>query len=444
MNILNRTLETTLRDSARHFPVVTVTGPRQSGKTTLCRKVFPQLAYVSLENTNTRRYAREDPDGFLANLPDGAILDEIQQAPALPSHLQTRVDEDPRKGRFILTGSQQFEVMTTISQSLAGRTALLKLLPFSLEELGAQGKKAKLNQLLLTGFYPRLWQDKLSLAQASGTHVESRPVARSAPGLAPNQVPGAHVESRPAAENTSGPSPTQVLGDYVESYIERDIRQLQTVKDLSLFRRFITLCAGRVGQLLNLNSLANDCGISHQTARNWLTLLEAGFVVFQLPPWFSNVRKRLVKSSKLYFYDVGLACFLLGLEQENHVHRDPLFGNLFENMVVLEALKYRLHRGKRSNLYFYRDSNGNEVDLLLRSGPDVIPVEIKAGMTINQDYFKGINNFAKLTDLPYGAGLVYAGHERQQRGFTKVRPFGDLSDILSSGEADIFGSGESA
>ena len=242
MKILNRTLESVLINSARHYPVVTVTGPRQSGKTTLCRKVFAKKKYVSLENIDTRTFAMEDPRGFLDGLPDGAILDEIQHVPELTSYIQTLVDEDQRNGLFILTGSQQFEVATAINQSLAGRTALLKLLPFSIEELGSHQEDVSLNGLLLTGFYPRIWREGLSS--------------------------------------------TQALAAYIETYVERDIRQLVAVKDLSLFQRFITLCAGRVGQLLNLNSLAADCGISHQTARNWLTLLEASYIVFRLPSLF--------------------------------------------------------------------------------------------------------------------------------------------------------------
>ena len=391
MKLFKRTMEAALLDSARRYPVVTLTGPRQSGKTTLCREVFPNMAYASLENTDTRRYAREDPRGFLAGLPDGAILDEIQNTPDLPSYIQTRVDEDGRKGLFILAGSLQFEMVTTVNQSLAGRTALLKLLPLSLEELGAQGSKVGLDRLLLTGGYPRIWQDGLN--------------------------------------------PSQALANYVETYVERDIRQLTAVQDLSLFQRFITLCAGRVGQLLNLNSLAADCGISHQSARNWLTLLEAGFIVFRLPPYHANIRKRLVKSPKLYFYDVGLAASLLGLENENHVSRDPLRGNLFENMMVMEALKHRLHRGRRSNLQFYRDSNGNEVDLLLNFGPDILPIEIKAGQTLSGDHFKALKNFADLFGLPLGGGLIYAGGESQQRGDIKVRSFRAASELLG-GDGD--------
>ncbi len=390
MQIIPRTIEPALIDGARHYPVVTITGPLQSGKTTLCRKVFPDKAYVSLENMDTRNFAREDPLGFLAGLPDGAILDEIQQVPELPSYIQTLVDERPQNGLFILTGSQQFEVATVINQSLAGRTALLKLLPFSLQELGKRAAGASVDDLILTGFYPRIWKEGLE--------------------------------------------PVQALGNYMETYVERDIRQLVTIKDLSLFQRFVTLCAGRVGQLLNFNSLAADTGVSHQTARNWLTLLEASYIVFRLPPYHANISKRLVKSPKLYFYDVGLASYLLGLENELHVSRDPLRGNLFENMVVMEALKYRFHRGQRSNLNFYRDSNGKEIDLFLRYGPDIFPIEIKSGMTIANDYFKSIRLLSRDTDFPLGAGLIYGGKTSQLRHEVSVHPVHELHLLLASKE----------
>ena len=378
MELISRTAENYLRQVAGHYPVVTITGPRQSGKTTLCRQVFPEKKYLSLENLDTRQYAADDPRGFLAGLADGAILDEIQNAPGLLSYIQGIVDEGERKGLFILTGSQQFEVSNAINQSLAGRTAILKLLPFSIEELSALQLDLSIDRLLLTGFYPRIWKEQLD--------------------------------------------PVEALANYLETYVERDIRQLINIRDLSLFQRFLTLSASRVGQLLNLNSLAADTGISHQTARNWMTLLEASFIVFRLPPFFTNIGKRLVKSSKLYFYDVGLAGHLLGLENQVHVNRDPLRGNLFENMIVLEALKYRLHRGKRSNISFYRDSNGNEVDLLLGLGSDFFPIEIKAGMTINRDYFKGLQSIGGLFNLTHGSGLIYGGSERQERSDTAIYP----------------------
>jgi hypothetical protein len=387
MNLIPRTAESYLLRFAGQYPVVTITGPRQSGKTTLCRKVFADKKYVSLENLDSRQFAREDPRGFLAGLLDGAILDEIQQAPELLSYIQTVVDEDGRHGLFILTGSQQFEVSNAINQSLAGRTAIIKLLPFSMEELGRLQNDFTVDQLLLTGFYPRIWKEGLD--------------------------------------------PSQALAGYLETYVERDIRQLINIKDLGLFQRFVTLCAGRVGQLLNFNNLASDTGVSHQTARNWLTLLEASFIVYRLQPYAANISKRLIKSPKLYFYDVGLAAHLLGLENTLHVSRDPLRGNLFENMVVMEAIKYRLHRGRRSNLHFYRDSNGNEVDLLLTLGPDLYPIEIKAGMTINRDYFRGLDHFSGIFGAPLGRGLVYGGDQRQQRTDTTVCPAATFHTLLA-------------
>ena len=373
MALLNRTIETVLKNLAGRYPVVTITGPRQSGKTTLCRKVFTHKPYANLESPDVRQFAVDDPRGFLAQYPDGAVLDEIQRVPDLVSYLQPLVDQDQRDGLFILTGSQQFEVSNTINQSLAGRTALVKLLPFSMAEIQTAFALPGIDRLLYHGFYPRLWDKQLN--------------------------------------------PTQALGDYYQTYIERDLRQLVAIRDLNLFQRFIQLCAGRIGGLLNANSLANDAGVSHTTAGNWISLLEASYIIFQLQPYYRNISKRLVKSPKLYFYDVGLAAFLLGIENETHVARHPLRGSLFENMVIAEALKHRFNQGRRSNFYFYRDSKGNEVDLLIVSGSDFFPIEIKSGMTITRDYFKGLKHFAKVfpDDIPWGSGLVYSGETAQKR-----------------------------
>ena len=386
--MFKRTVTSTLISLATQFPVVTITGPRQSGKTTLCRTTFPDKPYINLEQPEIRQFAKDDPKGFFATIPDGAILDEIQRVPELLSYIQVIVDEKNIPGLFIVTGSQQFEVMNTINQSLAGRTALLKLLPLSIEELSAAGIECTPNQLILNGFYPRIHNQKLN--------------------------------------------PTRVLGDYFETYVERDIRQLVAIKNLGLFEKFIRLCAGRVGQILNLQSLGNDVGISHSTAREWLTLLEASYIVFQLRPWHSNISKRLVKSPKLYFFDVGLASYLLGLETELHVMRDPLRGNLFENMAVVEALKYRYNRGGKAHFFFYRDSNGNEVDLLLQAGPDLFPVEIKSGETIAPDFFKGLSNFSKISpELTRGAGLVYGGSEQQKRSLAEIWPIVRMHEMLN-------------
>lgn len=357
---------------ARQYPVLTLTGPRQSGKTTLCRSLFPGKPYVTLEDPDARRFAEEDPRGFLKGIEGGAIVDEIQRAPQIPSYLQAMVDADPAPGRFILTGSQQFELMSQVSQSLAGRTAVLRLLPFSLAEVARMHPVAPLAQTLLTGFYPRI--------------------------------------------HDRGLDPSQALGDYFATYVERDLRQLTAVHDLQRFERFVRLCAGRIGQLVNLTSLGNDAGVSHATARAWLELLQTSYIVHVLPPWFTNTGKRLVKSPKLYFHDVGLACWLLGLRSAEQVERDPLFGHLFENMVVIEALKHRLRQGESAEMYFFRDATGNEVDLLLPSGPKFRAVEIKAGATINADYFRGLRSLAQaFPGVLDGGVVVYGGDADQMR-----------------------------
>ncbi|WP_319523173.1 ATP-binding protein [uncultured Desulfosarcina sp.] len=388
MALVDRKIESVIRKLAASYPVVTLTGPRQSGKTTLCRKVFSHKPYANLEAPDIRQFAVEDPRGFLAQYPDGAVLDEIQRAPDLVSYLQPLVDEDQRDGLYILTGSQQFEVTNTINQSLAGRTALVKLLPFSLTEIQSSYPLPTIDQLLYQGFYPRLWDKQLD--------------------------------------------PTQAMGDYFQTYIERDLRQLVTIKNLNLFQRFVQLCAGRIGQLLNVSSLANDAGVSHTTAGNWITLLEASYIIFQLQPYYRNVSRRLIKSPKLYFYDVGLAAFLLGIEKEKQISRDPLRGNLFENLVVSEALKHRFNQGRQSNLYFYRDSKGNEVDLVIVNGSDLFPIEIKSGMTITRDYFKGLRHFSNVfgNSIPRGSGLVYGGGEVQQRTDVAIVPVYGLQELL--------------
>ena len=386
--MIPRTLAPVLKKLAEQYPAVTITGPRQSGKTTLCRLTFPDMPYISLESPDVRDFARTDPRGFLNSYPDGAILDEIQRVPDLVSYLQPIIDRSNQPGRYILTGSQQFEVMTTITQSLAGRTGLLKLLPLSIEELAATGAVPDIDRLLLTGFYPRIHDAKID--------------------------------------------PTQALGDYLETYVERDIRQLIAIKDLALFEKFVRLCAGRVGQLLNLQSLGNDVGVSHTTARNWLTLLEASYVVFLLRPWHANIAKRQIKSPKLYFHDVGLASYLLGAESEIHLNRHPLRGNLFENMIVIDALKYRYHRGRRGNLHFWRDAKGNEIDLVIENGPDVALVEIKSGATVGGDWLKGLDTLAaKLPSPPKRRGVIYGGGERQKRSDFTLWRASDVAEMMA-------------
>jgi len=373
--MIERDIQPVLIRLASQYPVVTVTGPRQSGKTTLTRSAFPDKPYVSLEDPDLRRFAIEDPRGFLGSHPQGAILDEIQRAPELLSYLQGLVDAQPRPGLYILTGSQQFELMHRLSQSLAGRTALLRLLPFTLAEtLRARPAPAEpeLADILLAGFYPRI--------------------------------------------HDRGLDPTQALGDYFATYVERDLRQLTAVHDLQRFERFVRLCAGRTGQLLNLSSLGQDAGVSHATARAWIDLLQTSYIVYLLPPWLTNTRKRLVKTPKLYFYDVGLACWLLGLRTPQQVQRDPLWGALFENLIVMEALKDRYNAGASGEMYFYRDAEGHEVDLLLPVGGRLHAIEIKAGATVNPDYFKGLRSFAMHHPQALASGgVIFGGRAGQAR-----------------------------
>jgi uncharacterized protein len=388
--MIPRTAETTLRALAADYPIVTVTGPRQSGKTTLCRNCFPDKPYVSLEQPDTRAFAQEDPVGFLRDYSNGAILDEFQRAPELPSFLQVLVDENAAPGRFILTGSEQLEVLNRVSQSLAGRTGLLRLLPFSIEEMATHFGPIEPMRLMRTGFYPRI--------------------------------------------HDRGLDPPQALGDYFATYVQRDLRTLFNVGDLITFERFVRLAAGRCGQILNLSSLGADAGVSHTTARKWLSLLEASYIVFQMPPYFWNTSKRLIRSPKLYFYDVGLAAYLLGIQAAEHIAIHPLRGALFENMVVVEVLKWFWHRGRRAGLHFYRDSNGNEVDIVLELGNGIYPIEIKAGETIGSDFFKGLRAFAGLYDTPppNAGALIYGGRAVQQRNNAAVVPISGIHDLMRS------------
>ena len=376
----------------KQYPFVTVTGPRQSGKTTLCRNVFPNLEYVNLEAPDQREFAESDPRAFLARLDDGAILDEIQRVPSLLSYLQVLADEKGRNGLFVLTGSEQFRLSDAIGQSLAGRTALLRLLPFSLAERQLTGASTAVDNILYSGFYPRI--------------------------------------------HDQGLDPRQALGDYFEAYVERDVRQLGEIRNLSSFRRFVRLCAGRVGQLVNLASLGADAGVSHTTAREWLTVLEASYIVFQLEPFHTNLQKRLIKSPKFYFYDVGLASYLMGIEHAKQVATHPLRGSLFENTVVIEALKHRFNRGRQSNLSFFRDVRGLECDLFYENGQDISAIEIKSGATIASDYFSSLNRVAKRIPHIISKCVVYGGIDRQSRTNGDVVPLGDFAGILERIEVE--------
>jgi hypothetical protein len=380
-----RNAESRLQHFASGYPVVVVTGPRQSGKSTLVRHAFPDLHYVSLEDLDQREFAESDPHGFLNQFSGGAILDEAQRCPALFSYLQTRVDERQQPGKFILTGSQQFGLLSGITQSLAGRAALLTLLPMTYDELQRSGKIGKsLDKILFDGAYPPIFD--------------------------------------------RGLEPHPWHGNYVRTYLERDVRQLIKVQDLGTFQRFLKLCVGRTGQLLNLSSLANDCGITHNTAKAWISVLEASYIVHLLPPHHQNFNKRLVKTPKLYFLDTGLATWLLGIQNSEQLATHVQRGALFETWVISELLKARYNAGETSNLYFWRDRSGHEVDLLIDHATHLSPLEIKSGQTINKDYFKGLEFLKKLAGETAGkAWLVYGGDSRQIRSDVSVLPWYEIN-----------------
>ena len=386
--MIERTIKPRLVQLFQQYPFVTVTGPRQSGKTTLCRRAFPDLRYVNLEAPDQRAFAQEDPRGFLAEIEGGAIIDEVQRVPDLLSYLQVFADERRANGLFVLTGSQHFQLSDAIAQSLAGRTALLRLLPFSMAEVAGMGPELRLNEILHAGFYPRIHDEGLD--------------------------------------------PQQALGDYFETYVERDLRTIGQVRNLGAFQSFVRICAGRVGSLLNLSALGADAGVSHATAREWLSLLETSYIAFPLRPLHANLTKRLVKSPKLYFYDVGLAAYLIGVERPDQMPTHPLRGALFENAVVVEALKHRFNLGRRSNLSFFRDSRGLECDLLYGTDERMLAIEAKAGATIASDYFAAINRVADLLPNVAAKALVYGGSERQKRTAGVVVPLAGLDELLTA------------
>ncbi len=382
-----RQMSIELRLMSKQYPVVTVTGPRQSGKTTLVREVFPDKPYANLESLRTGELAETDPIGFLDRFPDGVILDEIQRVPKLLSEIQVRVDNSKMNGMFILTGSHQVELHNAIAQSLAGRTAILHLLPMSLEELSRAGIEHELDEILYLGCFPRVHSHQLN--------------------------------------------PSKAYSYYVQTYLERDLRQLSAVKNLQLFQKFLKLCAGRVGQIFNKDSLAGEVGVSATTIGHWVSVLEASYLIFLLPPYFENFGKRTLKSPKLYFCDVGLAAFLLGIETVTQMERDPLRGGLVENLVILELIKARWNQGLEHRLFFYRDSQQNEIDVLFQQGTDLIPIEIKAAKTFNKSFLKGLNAFKKLVGKRYrNPVLIYSGEEEQMVKEVQLLHFSHAAQAL--------------
>ena len=373
--LLKRELAGKVKQLSKKFPVVGILGPRQSGKTTLAQSVFPRYKYVNLEELDIRRYAQEDPRRFIQSLLEekGVILDEIQHVPDLLSYIQAQVDRKKKAGFFVVTGSQNILLSHHINQTLAGRIAIVTLLPVTIEELKSHSLlPKKMETALFKGFYPSIYAEKVV--------------------------------------------PVDWYSNYIRTYVERDVRQIKNVTDLTLFQKFLKLCAGRIGQLLNLTALGNDCGINTNTARSWLSLLEASYIVFLVYPHHKNFSKRLVKMPKLYFYDTGIACHLLELESPKDVEIHYLRGGLFESMMLSDLMKQRFNAGLQSNIYFWRDKSGNEIDCILERKGQLIPIEMKSGATVNTSYFEGLAkwNLLARSTRPLGY-VVYAGTGKQVR-----------------------------
>ena len=396
--MIQRTLQRYLRRDAGYYPVLTLTGPRQSGKTTLAKETFPQHEYVSLEELDLRAFAAEDPRGFLQRYKETVIIDEIQRVPSLFSYIQTMVDANPAPGRFVLTGSQNFLLMESVSQSLAGRTGVLHLLPLERAELEGRIKNEQITgdtlfnntessldpwETLYRGYYPRI-----------------------------------HNQTIPAEI---------WLEDYIRTYLERDVRTLINVGDLATFERFLSLTAGRTGQILNYTALANDCGIALDTAKRWLSLLITSFIVFLLPPHYRNFNKRIIKSPKLYFHDTGLACRLLGIKNAEQARMHPQRGALFENLVVSECFKAYTHQRQQPPLFFWRDQTGHEIDLIIEEGGQLFAAEIKSGQTVSQDMFDTLRWWSATTGNPLETTtLVYGGDQIFTRSGIRVRPWSSV------------------
>ncbi len=384
-----RELKSYIKEISKIYPVIAILGPRQSGKTTLAQKVFSKKPYVNLEKPKDRDFALTDPELFLNQFPEGVIIDEIQYAPILFSYIQAIVDEKKQKSMFVLTGSQNFALMKNISQSLAGRIGLASLLPFSLSEIKKNYKDIgiyNIEELMYTGFYPKIYDEKVK--------------------------------------------PSIILEDYIKTYLERDLRDWAQIQDLSLFRRFMKMCASRVGQVINMSNIGEDLGVSHTTIKKWIGLLEASYIVYLLPAYNANINKQLVKSPKLHFYDVGLASHLLDIESPKQLISHSLRGNLFENMVVSEVLKFRYNQGLKSNLYFYRDKR-YEVDLIYKVAEDLMPIEIKSGQSISEDYFKNLEYFSDLFQKnTINPTVVYAASQEQKRSNAHItHPLGLIKKL---------------
>ncbi|ALO17357.1 hypothetical protein L21SP5_03762 [Salinivirga cyanobacteriivorans] len=375
--MIKRNLADKLKYFVSKYPIVTVTGPRQSGKTTLIKSIFPDYEYVNFEDPDMLLLAQEDPRLFLSQYSNKVILDEAQRLPELFSYLQSHTDKANKEGMYIISGSQNFLLMEKISQTLAGRTAILKLLPFSKRELANTSIKLKTpDEHIFNGGYPRLYDKKID--------------------------------------------PIDFYPFYIQTYIERDVRQLQNISNLLQFNRFVKLCAGRIGQLLNLSSIANECGITQPTAKAWLSILEASYIIYLLKPHHKNFNKRLVKTPKLYFYDTGLACSLLGIQNHSQILTHYLRGGLFENWMIMELIKKHFNNAKEPHIYFWRDNTGNEIDLLIENDLQIEAYEIKSGSTYNKNFFKGLQYWDKLNNKKTAGSVIYGGNKSMETPYGKL------------------------
>jgi len=371
--VAKRDLEAHIKMISKIYEVITITGPRQSGKTTLVKKIFKNKPYVNLENLKEREFASSDPERFLARFKDGAILDEVQRVPELFSYIQVIVDETKQKSMFILTGSQNFTLLEQVTQSLAGRTGLVKLLPFSCNELKREYdiNLFDIDKLIFTGFYPKIYDETCE--------------------------------------------PQIILDDYIQTYLERDLRDWAQIKDLNLFRKFMKMCATRIGETLNMNNISADLGVSQPTVKAWINLLEMSYVIYLHPAYNANINKQVVKAPKLYFYDVGLASLLLDIRSAKQVSNHALRGSLYENLVIIDVLKYFYNQGIRPSIYYYRDKR-KEVDLIYKEAEYLMPIEIKSAETLNNDFFDSLNYFEKLfPNNCVNKTLVYASKQEQDR-----------------------------
>lgn len=385
--MIRRVIENKLLEMATKYPIIAITGPRQAGKTTLCKQIFPKYKYVSLETPDILEFALKDPRGFLNQYPTNVIIDEIQNAPELFSYIQTIVDESKLTGQFILTGSQNFLMLEKITQSLAGRVYIYHLLPFSQQEIKSS-YPITLHQTILKGGYPRIYDKKIE--------------------------------------------PEDYFPSYLQTYIERDVRSIFNIKDLPNFISFIKICAARIGQLFNASSIANELGVDHKTIQNWLNLLETSFIIYRLQPWHVNFNKRIVKTPKIYFYDTGLVCHLLNIRKETDIDLHFIKGAIFENYVVTEIIKQTWNKGKSLNHYFWRDNNGSEIDLLIDRGVNLTLIEIKSAQTIKQDFFKNLSKIEKLA-INYSTekNIIYGGTENRRQYDTNILTWDHLDKIDS-------------